>query len=144
MQTTAGKLVLLAAFGFGLRFFDPYVAVLQFVAVLALITFMPEYRRFVLALSPLCLLLIQSGPLSTAHWPEVRHGGNRPVAFFYSKALAKVMVWPKANRVSAFWVQRLLIAVACFCRPAHLVVSRPLEFDRSLQGELRPGLSVTP
>ncbi len=58
-QTVTGKLVLLAAFGLGLRFFDSLAGVLQLLLPLALITFMPEYRRFVLALAPLCLLMVQ-------------------------------------------------------------------------------------
>ena len=60
-QTWLGKVALLAAFGLGLRFFDPYPTVLRIVLPLAFITFMPEYRRFVLALTPLCLLVVQLG-----------------------------------------------------------------------------------
>lgn len=62
-QTPLGKLLLLAAFGLELRFFASSVfSVLPLVIPLAVVTFMPEYRRFVLALSPLCLLLVQGGP----------------------------------------------------------------------------------
>ncbi len=61
-QTAPGKVVLLAAFGLELRFFAPYLNVLQLVLPLALITFLPEYRRFVLALAPLCLVLVQGDP----------------------------------------------------------------------------------
>lgn len=98
-QTWTGKVILLAAFGLGLRFFDPYPAVLRLVLPLALITFLPEYRRFVLALAPLCLLVVQLGdsPLiigmqlvtvaaglllfvCARRWPNSLFG-QRPVAF---------------------------------------------------------------
>ena len=98
-QTWTGKVVLLAAFGLGLRFFDPYPTVLRLVLPLALITFLPEYRRFVLALAPLCLLVVQLGdsPLiigmqvvtvaaglllfvCARRWPNSLFG-QRPVAF---------------------------------------------------------------
>lgn len=62
-QTPLGKILLLAAFGLELRFFASSVfPVLQMVVPLAVVTFMPEYRRFVLALSPLFFLLVQGGP----------------------------------------------------------------------------------
>ena len=61
-QTVPGKVVLLAAFGLELWFFAAYPTVMQLLLPLALITFMPEYRRFVLALAPLCLVLVQGDP----------------------------------------------------------------------------------
>ena len=100
-QTVTGKLVLLASFGLGLRFFESYVVVLQLVLPLGLITFLPEYRRFVLALSPLCLLLVQlDGPLLVGlklgvvatgivlfwcarRWPQSWFG-RRPIVFLLS------------------------------------------------------------
>src|SRR5579864_6043810 len=66
-QTSAGKLVMLAAFGLGMRF---YISDSAFVVMLAFIfgimTFIPEYRRFILATCPIIFVVIQTihDPLS--------------------------------------------------------------------------------
>ena len=99
-QTLPGKVVLLAACGLGLRFFLPdLISVLTLMLPLALITFMPEYRRFVLAVSPVVLVVMKSNhePLllgvtltvialgaflywCVMRWPKSRFG-KRPLAF---------------------------------------------------------------
>ena len=60
-QTPLGKSVLLAAFGLGMRYFLPNLAsVLTLMLPLAFITFLPEYRRFVLALTPIAIVVAQT------------------------------------------------------------------------------------
>lgn len=57
-QTPAGKVALLATFGLALRFFaGDFAGVAAIVLPLGVISFLPEYRRFVLALAPICLLV---------------------------------------------------------------------------------------
>ena len=102
-QTATGKVILLTAFGLGFRFFVPnLVSVLSLALPLALITFLPEYRRFVLALAPLCLLVVQMADsplvgglklatiaagillfLSARRWPKSWFG-QRPILFLLS------------------------------------------------------------
>ncbi len=99
-QTPLGKVVLLAAFGFGMRYFLPDLpSVLTLMLPIALITFMPEYRRFVLSVSLIGIVVMQtvSDPLllgltlavialgiflywCAMRWPESRFG-KRPVLF---------------------------------------------------------------
>jgi hypothetical protein len=91
---------LLALFGLGLRYFFPnWSSVLALLMPLALITFLPVYRRFVLAISPIALVAMQTvgDPLllgsrlavialgvflywCAMRWPNSRFG-QRPVAF---------------------------------------------------------------
>jgi hypothetical protein len=60
-QTSVGKSVLLAVFGLGMRYFLPNLAsVLTLMLPLAFITFLPEYRRFVLALTPIAIVVAQT------------------------------------------------------------------------------------
>jgi hypothetical protein len=99
-QTPLGKIVLLAVFGVGIRFFlQDTVSVLWLMLPLALITFMPEYRRFILALVPIVLVVMQTlrDPVAlwltlaviglgiflywcAMRWPQSRFG-QRPVLF---------------------------------------------------------------
>jgi hypothetical protein len=59
-QTMLGKTVLLAAFGLGLCFFTAdLLQVLSLVVLLASTTFVPEYRRFILAVCPIFIVLVQ-------------------------------------------------------------------------------------
>jgi hypothetical protein len=122
-QTPLGKIVLLAVFGVGVRYFLPDLpSVLTCMLPLALITFLPEYRRFVLAISPIAILVMQtvSDPLllgltlaviafamflywCAMRWPESRFG-KRPVLFL----------------LTGF---TLLIVLACFCAPRSFAYS---------------------
>ena len=99
-QTPLGKVVVLAVFGSGMRFFLPDLnSVLWLMLPLALITFIPEHRRFVLALIPIVLAVIQTlgDPLtlgltlavialgialylSAMRWPKSLFG-KRPIVF---------------------------------------------------------------
>ena len=99
-QTPLGKVGVLAAFGLGMRFFlADLPSVLTLMLPLALITFLPEYRRFVLAICPIAIVVMQtvndplllgltlsviaSGILlylCAMRWPK-SHFGQRPVAF---------------------------------------------------------------
>jgi hypothetical protein len=100
VQTGFGKVILLAVFGLGLRIYFPdLISELSVMFPLALMTFMPEYRRFLLAITPITLLLLKSyrEPLvlgmtvlviatgillyiCAIRWPNSRFG-QRPVTF---------------------------------------------------------------
>jgi hypothetical protein len=102
-QTPLGKIVLLAVFGLGLRYFIPDLpSEFTLIVPLALITFLPEYRRFVLAISPIAIVVMQtaSDPLQLGlaltvialgiflywcamRWPHSRFG-QRPLLFLLS------------------------------------------------------------
>jgi len=102
-QTEPGKVTLLAAFALGSRYFLPdFSSTLPLTFILALITFMPEYRRFILAVAPIVFLVLKSfqepvllgaslavialGILlywCAMRWPKSRFG-QRPVLFFLS------------------------------------------------------------
>src|SRR5208337_297838 len=102
-QTAAGKVAMLALFGFGIRFFlADFMSSLQLAILLAVITFMPEYRRFVLALCPIVFLVTQSSHqylvlgltlavvafgiclyLCSMRWPKSLFG-QRPLVFLLS------------------------------------------------------------
>ncbi|MGC1296447.1 MAG: hypothetical protein WA869_15545, partial [Alloacidobacterium sp.] len=61
VQTTLGRVVLLTLFGLGMRYFLPDLASVSGLAIMfGLITFMPEYRRFLLAVAPLIFVVLQS------------------------------------------------------------------------------------
>ena len=110
-QTPIGKVVLLAAFGFGMRYFLPDLpSVLTLMLPIALITFMPEYRRFVLAISLIGIVVMQtvSDPLllgltltaivlgiflywCAMRWPESRFG-KRPVLFLLTGFTALILL----------------------------------------------------
>jgi hypothetical protein len=110
-QTSLGKIVLLAAFGLGLRFFIPDLpSELTLMVPVALITFLPEYRRFVLAISPIAILVMQtvSDPIQLGlaltvialgiflywcamHWPRSRFG-QRPVLFLLAGFVALILL----------------------------------------------------
>ena len=110
-QTPIGKVVLLAAFGFGMRYFLPDLpSVLTLMLPIALITFMPEYRRFVLAISLIGIVVMQTvsdllllGLTLTAivlgiflywcamRWPESRFG-KRPVLFLLTGFTALILL----------------------------------------------------
>ncbi len=102
-QTSAGRITVLTTFGLGLRFlvYD-WPSVLQLVLLLAVATFMPENRRFILAVGPIALVTLQllHTPLLLAlnlgvitsgillywcarRWPKSRFG-RRPIVFLLS------------------------------------------------------------
>jgi hypothetical protein len=111
VQTSLGKAVLLAVFGLCLRYFFPDLpSVAAMLLPLALITFMPVYRRFVLAISPIVLVLMESAgnPLllvsslavitlgmflywCAMRWPSSPFG-RRPVAFLLTGFTALVVL----------------------------------------------------
>ena len=102
-QTSIGKFVMLAVFGLEIRFFIPNsVSVIVFASIFGLITFMPEYRRFILAVCPITLVIMQTihDPLLLGStltviilgiflywcamgWPQSRFG-KRPITFLLS------------------------------------------------------------
>jgi hypothetical protein len=91
-QTSPGKVVLLSAFGLGLLYFIPDLpTVLTLLVPLALISFLPEYRRFVLAISPIAIVVMQTvnDPLQLGLILAVIALG----AFLYLYA----MLWPKSQ-----------------------------------------------
>jgi len=169
-QTVVGKLVLLAAFGLGLRFFYSFAGVVQLLLPLALITFMPEYRRFVLALAPLCLLLVQPDnvPLVVGlklgvvaagivlfwcarRWPQSWFG-RRPIVFLLSGfSLLIVLACAAAPRTLAYRIMWDLVGVTAtyvwFIGYALMDRSAKPRIDTSLElASFRPlwGSTTTP
>jgi len=110
-QTPLGKVALLAVFGLGMRVFIPDLwSVLTLMVPLALITFLPEYRRFVLAISPIAFVVVQTNsdpPLlgltlaviasavflywCAMRWPRSRFG-QRPVLFLLTGFVALILL----------------------------------------------------
>jgi hypothetical protein len=98
VQTFSGKTLLLAVFALGLRLFSSDSAGELLVMLgLAAVTFMPEYRRFVLAVAPVAAVVAHSRPLEletklaviafgmtlyvcVMRWPHSRFG-RRPIAY---------------------------------------------------------------
>jgi hypothetical protein len=118
-QTSAGKLVMLAAFGLGMRFYisdSAFVVVLTF--IFGIMTFMPEYRRFILAICPIIFVILQTihDPLSLGltlavillgivlYWCAMRwpHSpfGRRPIAFFLTGFTGLILLASTATRSS--------------------------------------------
>jgi hypothetical protein len=111
VQTPLGKVVLLAAFGSGLRYFFPdMLSILTLLLPLSLIAFLPEYRRFVLAISPIGIAVMQTvgDPLQlglaltvialgiflygcAVRWPR-SHFGQRPVLFLLTGIVALILL----------------------------------------------------
>lgn len=111
VQTPLGKIVLLALFGVGLLYFyHEWSSVLPLLLPLALVSFLPEFRRFVLALSPIALLVMQTigDPLllgsslfvvalgaslywCAMRWPQSPYG-QRPVAFVLAGFAALIVL----------------------------------------------------
>ncbi|MGA3371067.1 MAG: hypothetical protein ABSC48_04830 [Terracidiphilus sp.] len=110
-QTAPGKVALLAAFALGSRYFLPdFFSTLPLTFILALITFMPEYRRFILAIAPIVFLVLKTfqDPLllgaslavialgiflywCVMRWPKSRFG-QRPVLYFLSSFTALILL----------------------------------------------------
>jgi hypothetical protein len=110
-QTAWGKLVVLAVFGLELRCFHTDIAALLLLLLfIGTITFLPEYRRFVLAATPFALVVTQniSNPIRLSlnlavialgiilywcvmKWPKSRFG-RRPVAFLLTGFSALILL----------------------------------------------------
>ncbi len=110
-QTAPGKVILLAAFALGMRYFLPNLfSALSLTLMLGLMTFMPENRRIVLAVAPICFLVLPTfqSPLllglslavialgillywCAMRWPRSRFG-QRPVLFFLSGFTALILL----------------------------------------------------
>ena len=112
-------MTLLAVFGLGLRLFDGGALTLRVIGFLALITFLPTYRRFALALAPIVLLATaQNGSLESLglsimataagmvlffaarRWPQSAFG-RRPILFLlvgFTLLILCASVTPHANR----------------------------------------------
>jgi hypothetical protein len=125
-QTATGKIIILAAFTLGLRFFQPDLfSSLPLIFIFALITFMPEYRRLALAVAPLSFVMLQSflQPLflglylavialgillywCVMRWPKSLFG-QRPVAFllggFSALIILACAVAPHSMPNSILW-----------------------------------------
>ncbi|HEY6446862.1 MAG TPA: hypothetical protein VIY53_10410, partial [Acidobacteriaceae bacterium] len=170
-QTVPGKLVLLALFIAGMDFFlAGLTSSLYFVFFFGLITFLPEYRRPVLAICPV-LFLIQANlrdPLTLAEsllvmavgmllywcalrWPKSRFG-RRPLVFLltgFSLLIVIACITKPATRpylvlwtlVGAATTYLWFIAYAITDRTSHLRQDAPLEL-----ATFRPlwGSTVTP
>src|SRR6202041_1603215 len=118
-QTSIGKSVILALFGLGLRLFIPIsISVLVFASIFGLTTFLPEYRRFILAVCPITLVLLQTmhnpllfGSILTViilgiflywcamGWPQSRFG-KRPIVFLLTGFTALILLACAATRHS--------------------------------------------
>jgi hypothetical protein len=118
-QTSIGKSVILALFGLGIRFFIPAsISVIVFASIFGLTTFLPEYRRFILAVCPITLVLLQTmhnpllfGSILTViilgiflywcamGWPQSRFG-KRPIAFLLTGFTALILLACAATRHS--------------------------------------------
>jgi hypothetical protein len=62
-QTALGKVALLVVFGLELHYFSQnWMSDLVFLFYFGLITFVPEYRRFVLAITPIAIAVRQASP----------------------------------------------------------------------------------
>jgi hypothetical protein len=99
-QTALGRITVLVVFGLGLRFFFPdLLSALSLTFLLALMTFMPENRHFILAVAPIVIVVRQTfqDPLflglnlavialgvllywCVMRWPQSRFG-QRPILF---------------------------------------------------------------
>lgn len=118
VQTVIGKVVLLALFGLGLRYFYRVFAVeLLLMMAIAIVTFLPEQRRFVLALTPILLMCMG------ASRDLLRLGITLTVIALGMVLYVCVMRWPNSrlgrrpvvHMLSGFSV---LIAMACLA-PVH-------------------------
>ena len=134
-QTAAGRLLVLAVFGLELRYFLPdLVTALAFASVFGLITFMPEYRRVVLAAGPVVLVVVQMlhRPLllgetlgvialgmflywCVLRWPKSLFG-RRPIVFLLSgfSALIVLACETRPHSMSGVMLWGLVAAVASY------------------------------
>lgn len=122
-QTAQGKVALLAVFGLGLRcFYQDSTSTLSILSLFALITFLPEYRRFVLAITPIVIAVMQ-----TLHDPLIL-GLTLGVVAFGIFLYWCAMRWPKSlfgQRPIVFLLTGFsaLILLACAASPHSLSYS---------------------
>jgi len=126
VQTTLGKVALLILFGLELSYFHrDSLFVVAMMLFLSVVTLMPEYRRFVLALTPIAiailsnlhspldlgatLLVIASGVVlywCALRWPK-SHFGRRPILYLLSSfsILIALACWtqPKTAAYQLLW-----------------------------------------
>jgi hypothetical protein len=125
-QTWLGRAIILALFGLGLCIFYPSPLLVLFVIfIIAFMTFMPEYRRLLLAITPAVIVVMQSykDPLhlglnlgvialgSVLYWCAMRwpksHFGQRPVAYllvgFSTLILLACAATPHSLAYSILW-----------------------------------------
>ena len=120
-QTAPGKLVVLALFCLGMRFFlADFGAALELAVLVALITFMPEYRRFILAATPIVFVIGQS------YREPLLLGLNLSVIGLGILLYGCAMQWPNSlfgRRPITFLLAGLtaLILFACAATPHSLV-----------------------
>jgi hypothetical protein len=170
-QTWWGRAIILALFGLGLCVFYPSPFLALFVTlIIAFMTFMPEYRHLLLAVTPIVLVVLQSfkDPLhlslnlsvialgSVLYWCAMRwpksHFGQRPVAYllvgFTALILSACAATPHTLAYSILWDLVGLMAVYIWFI-AYALADRSSKPARDLPMELatfRPlwGSSNTP
>ena len=134
-QTTPGRILVLASFCLGMLFFVADLrSVLASTFLLALMTFMPELRHFILALTPIIYVVKQNlqnpGLLvlnlavvilgiflywCAMRWPRSRFG-QRPIAFLLGGFV-------------------ILVLLACASTPSSWAVHGPLGFGQHIGGQ---------
>ena len=125
-QTALGKVALLVVFGLELHYFSQnWISDLFFLSLFGLMTFMPEYRRIILALTPIAIAVMQTLNSSlllgltlsvvgfgiflywcVMRWPKSLFG-QRPLAFlltgFTALILSASMASPHSLTYSVLW-----------------------------------------
>jgi|ERR1019366_1737035 hypothetical protein len=126
-QTTLGRITVLAAFDLGLRFFlSDLFSALSLTFLLALMTFMPEYRRFILAVTPIAFVVVQTfqDPVLLSlnlavialgiflywcamRWPKSWFG-QRPISFLLAGFTVLILLACAAGCpvLACFWLER--------------------------------------
>ena len=130
-QTAPGKVAILAAFALGQCYFlSDLFSALPLTLIFSLITFMPEYRRFILAIAPIIFLVLETyrdpallglnlavialGILlycCAMRWPKSRFG-QRPIAFLLSGFTALIFIACAATpRSLPHWILWTLVGL---------------------------------
>jgi hypothetical protein len=124
-QTVPGKLALLGLFGLGMRFFlTDFTAVAGLTFLFGIITLLPEYRRLVLALAPIFMVVRENlqDRLNLAATLSVIAIG---MALYFC-----VMRWPKSRfgrRPIVFLLSGFSLLIVCACyAPQHARASAVL------------------
>ncbi len=170
-QTTPGRILVLASFCLGMLFFVADLrSVLASTFLLALMTFMPELRHFILALTPIIYVVKQNlqnpGLLvlnlavvilgiflywCAMRWPRSRFG-QRPIAFLLGGFVILVLLacasTPSSWQYTVLWDLVSILAVNIWFI-GYALLDRTSNFARDLTLELgtfRPlwGSTVTP
>lgn len=131
-QTLAGKTLLLVAFGLGLYYFIPDLHVsLQFMLLFSAITFLPSYRRFILALATICVVIAQDAvsPLTVGLKLCVMAIG---IFLFWA-----VRRWPRS------WFARNPIAILLSAFTVLILIACTARQDTALYHLLWPAVEVS-